>query len=81
MKARKNIRMTITGKKFEALLPKLGYSKKNTIDKIFQNKVNPTAKQIYKWEEDFNIPPKAWLDVRGYLEILEQEREQKEQES
>ena len=80
MKKRKKLRQTISGKKIEALLYEMGY-KGDSINKFFQNRLNPSVKKAYEFYEKFNFPIDAWLDVHAYLEKLEKEREKTNKES
>jgi len=44
-----------------------GYSK-DSIDKLLQGKIKPTADKMFKLEDEFSIPLGAWRDIKSYLQ-------------
>jgi hypothetical protein len=73
-----NLRKSNIGKNFIVFLSKVGYSKES-INKAFQSKLNPSVKDALKWEKKYNIPVNAWIDVKAYLLLLIKEEEIKAQ--
>ena len=71
----KSYRKTKQGKEFEKLLPLLGYKSTHTINKAFQNKLNPTVKEAFRWEKEFGIPAESWVDIKEYLKNKHLEEE------
>lgn len=73
------LRKTNIGKNFIKFLVLVGYSKES-VNKAFQNKLNPSVKDALKWQAQYNVPVDAWQDIKKYLfDLIEEEKAQKEE--
>ena len=54
-------------KEFTIKLSNFGYSK-DSIFKLLQGVIKPTADKMFKLEDEFGIPVNAWRDIKSYLQ-------------
>jgi len=53
--------------KIKKQLLEFGYSE-DTIEKIFQLRMKPTADKMFELNDKFKIPLNAWRDIKSYLQ-------------
>ena len=61
------IRKSEVGKRFEKMLQNIGYSNKNTIDKVWQHKTRPDLTKAIAIEEEYAFPCRAWKNIHEWL--------------
>ena len=64
----------------KTILENDGY-KKSSIDSILSGRRCPNAEKRYEYEEKYNIPFKAWRDIKSYLQTNNTKEKNSEQES